>query len=687
VRCRAAAVSLLAMLALASAAAASWHSGSGAGSAYAKSRSLPAGSTPTATVSNRTVTVSWTATGGAVPVDGYVVRRFDAGGTEAAVGAGCSGIVNALSCTETGVAPGTWRYTVTPARANWRGPQSAQSPPVTVNPPSLTLNTTNFTVLRATVSGQIQAFKEEQTVTFRLDNPSTGTILEGSIAPSPVPANGTASVSVTIPSGIANGPHTVYAVGSNGDQASANITVNTGSGFFATGSYTGNSADNRAISGLGFNPQVVIVKATTAQFGIVRTDTMSGDNSKPMSSSTALGADRIQSLTSDGFTLGTNAQVNGNGVSYRWMAFRSVDGVLKTGTYTGNGTSQSPSGLGFSPDQVGVFSAGAHLPQQRYTGMTRSFSYGSDVGITNGITALDANGFSVGGSATVNTDGTVYHYVAFDETPGLVETGSYTGNATDSRNITGVGVTPAYVQVRANDTATARQAAHRPSSLTGDSSLRYDASAAAANVVQALQNDGFQVGTDASVNATGVPYHYLAVRNGTPSPGCSSPGSATVTAEADSWVDQASPNSANGGAASLLVRSQALGNRRALVDFPLPAIPAGCSLTQATLNLFAGAASAGRTIDVFKAGASWTEGGVTWSNQPATTGSAASAASATGALSWDVTSQTQAQYSGTDTGFIVRDSAESALTGVQQTYQAREGAPAAQDPSLFVAWN
>ena len=55
-----------------------------------------------------------------------------------------------------------------------------------------------------------------------------------------MPANGTASVSVTIPSGIANGSHTVYAIGSTGDQASAAINVNTGTGFFATGTYAGN---------------------------------------------------------------------------------------------------------------------------------------------------------------------------------------------------------------------------------------------------------------------------------------------------------------------------------------------------------------------------------------------------------------------------------------------------------------
>jgi hypothetical protein len=681
------ALALVASLVAAASAAAAWN-GPGAGNAYSKGETVAAGNVPSVSVSGRNATVSWTATGGPVPVTGYVIRRFEAGGTEDSVGASCSGVVTGLSCTESGVPPGNWRYTVTPARQNWRGAQSAQSTAASIGAPNLTLDTTSFSVLRATTSGQIQNFKGGQTVTFRLDHPSTGPQLTGSITPSPVPSNGTANVSLAIPSGIASGSHTVYAIGNDGDQASANISVNTGSDFFATGSYTGNAADNRAITGLGFNPQVVIVKGTNNQIGVIRTDTMSGDMSKPMTGSTALSADRVQSLDADGFTLGANAQVNANGTSYRWMAFRALDGVLRTGTYTGNGTGQSLSGLGFSPEQLGVFSAAGQSPYQRYVGMTRSFTYGSDTGITTGITSLDGNGFSLGNSTQVNNGGTEYHYVAFNDTPGAVEIDSYTGNGSDGRDLTGVGINPAYVQVRANNTATARTAVHRPSSLSGDATMFFTNTANATNHIQQLLVDGFQLGTNAAVNANGNTYHYMAVKNASPSPSCSSPGSSTLTASADAWIDQGSPTTNNGTATSLQVRSGAFNlNRRTLVEFNLPSIPAGCSLSQATLNLFSTAASTGRTIDVYRADGSWTEGGVTWNNAPATAGTAASAAAATGTVSWDVTSQTQAMYSpGPDDGFIVRDSAEGSLFP-QQTYQAREDTPDVQDPSLYVAWN
>ena len=61
---------------------------------------------------------------------------------------------------------------------------------------------------------------------YRLDDPSSGTVLTGSITPTPVPSNGTATVSVTLPAGTSNGSHTIYAVGNLGDQPGASITVN-----------------------------------------------------------------------------------------------------------------------------------------------------------------------------------------------------------------------------------------------------------------------------------------------------------------------------------------------------------------------------------------------------------------------------------------------------------------------------
>lgn len=170
----------------------------------------------------------------------------------------------------------------------------------------------------------------------------------------------------------------------------------------------------------------------------------------------------------------------------------------------------------------------------------------------------------------------------------------------------------------------------------------------------------------------------------TASTGCNQPGPVTVTAVADAEVRSDSATTNIGTAATVTVRASNLANRRMLVSFTLPTAPSTwCSATAATLRLNASSATTGRTIEVYRAAASWTEAGVTWNNQPATTGTAATAASATGWVTWTVTSQVQAMYSGSNNGFVVRDQTESGILTSDQVYGAREGA---NDPELIVAW-
>ncbi|HYH61233.1 MAG TPA: hypothetical protein VD766_05155 [Solirubrobacterales bacterium] len=213
------------VLALPALAPAAWNS-NGAGGGYAKARSVATGNTPTASVSNRSVTVSWSAAGGSVPVTGYVVKRYSTGGALQTIGSNCSGTVTGTSCTENAVPPGSWRYTVTPIRQSWQGSEGGQSTAVTVNAPALSVNPTNVISLPQVLTGSISNYVPGQTVTFRLDNQTTGEVLAGSITPSPVPTNGNATVSVTLPNTVANGAHTIFAVGSGSDVASASVTVN-----------------------------------------------------------------------------------------------------------------------------------------------------------------------------------------------------------------------------------------------------------------------------------------------------------------------------------------------------------------------------------------------------------------------------------------------------------------------------
>jgi hypothetical protein len=199
-----------------------------AGTGTVDAEALPEGDIPFAVVTGRDVSVTWdqaVLTSGN-PVQGYQLRRYPSTSTTPATMAStCTGMITALSCVETNVPPGIWRYTITPLQAGWTGLESAFGSAVTVGDPALTF-TSSTTIPAATLpvalSGTLANFLSNEPITFRLDSPS-GTVLSGSPATAGVGGNGT--ISVTIPAGTNDSPHSVFVVGSGGSVASAAITV------------------------------------------------------------------------------------------------------------------------------------------------------------------------------------------------------------------------------------------------------------------------------------------------------------------------------------------------------------------------------------------------------------------------------------------------------------------------------
>jgi hypothetical protein len=169
--------------------------------------------------------------------------------------------------------------------------------------------------------------------------------------------------------------------------------------------------------------------------------------------------------------------------------------------------------------------------------------------------------------------------------------------------------------------------------------------------------------------------------------GLSATSSQTLTAVADTGINQAAPTQNNGSAANLFVQSASgSGNRRSLVRFDLPTMPTGCTVTAATLSLYNQSPTPARVIEVSAAATSWTEDAVTWNTQPATTGTAATSITVVGAgaQSWTVTSLVQAQYSGSNNGFVLRDRTENAAVSSNQIYRSRESG--SNPPQLVITF-
>ncbi|HEX2505593.1 MAG TPA: DNRLRE domain-containing protein, partial [Gaiellaceae bacterium] len=104
-----------------------------------------------------------------------------------------------------------------------------------------------------------------------------------------------------------------------------------------------------------------------------------------------------------------------------------------------------------------------------------------------------------------------------------------------------------------------------------------------------------------------------------PAPACSTP--VILNAVADAWIDENSPSTNKGTDSILKVQSKGpRDNFRALVRFPLPPVPPGCVVDRALLRLYAASMKPDRVLQALRLVASWAENGVTWSNQPQTTG-------------------------------------------------------------------
>jgi len=313
------------------------------------------------------------------------------------------------------------------------------------------------------------------------------------------------------------------------------VAFRSGAGSFAQGTYTGNATDARSITGLGFQPDLVLVKNSTSATVNNRRSVMSGDKhfgdlASYVSDAVADVSDMIQAMESNGFQVGTGVATNESGSTMYWFAFGGVPNMSGSGTfsmaqgsYTGSGVTRSITGVGFAPDLVLVKDNAANYAVFRIrqmVGDATAYLAAATADFTGGITSLDSNGFSLGTSTIVNTNGNTYHWQAFgnaydsENSNGASDfaTGVYYGSGLALRTIADMPFQPDLVTTKRNG---ASAAAFRTSAQSGDISSFFSATAETASVVQSLSANGFQVGTNASANTSGSLYRWFAFKSGT----------------------------------------------------------------------------------------------------------------------------------------------------------------------------
>ena len=123
--------------------------------------------------------------------------------------------------------------------------------------------------------------------------------------------------------------------------------------------------------------------------------------------------------------------------------------------------------------------------------------------------------------------------------------------------------------------------------------------------------------------------------------------------------------------AAVLVETKSGADARAYVRFNLPAIPAGCQVTNARLRLYASSYKTGRTLQAWRVAAPWTEGGLNWSNQPQTAGTVVTTTSGSGYREWVVTQMVRDMYApNANNGFTIRDAVANGQ--LPQDFHSRE---------------
>lgn len=239
---------------------------------------------------------------------------------------------------------------------------------------------------------------------------------------------------------------------------------------------------------------------------------------------TTASTDSIINIWPGALYIGLEAEVNTTGKNtdlFCLSGLRTKDGCrcrAKMVTYTGDGAvTKAITGVGFQPDVVIIFRADApgvgESPFWRTKSEVglKSRRMSGDSIASDGIRSLDADGFSVGDHSNVNASGGTYNALCVkDEFPPTVQSGvfkmvSWKGNGTDNRSITGVGFQPDLVWIMADDVGvdgfSVLQIVYRTTSMVGDASRYYSSGTGLiADRIQAMQADGFQIGTNVDVN-------------------------------------------------------------------------------------------------------------------------------------------------------------------------------------------
>lgn len=186
-----------------------------------------------------------------------------------------------------------------------------------------------------------------------------------------------------------------------------------------TGTYVGDAVDNRAITGVGFKPKWIVTQGTTTQARQKMTASGDSTDTSMFFNNTASAANGIQSLDTDGFTIGTATTVNNSGTTYYYFCITGDN--VTSGTYTGDGVdNRDILGLPFIPQWVIIKrdDSAQSFMKSKESSSNASAMNSNTAPTSNVIQGREFRAFEIGTAVQANNSGSTYWYVSIGQTGG-----------------------------------------------------------------------------------------------------------------------------------------------------------------------------------------------------------------------------------------------------------------------------
>ena len=259
----------------------------------------------------------------------------------------------------------------------------------------------------------------------------------------------------------------------------AYTTINKSGDYFNTKLISGNGG-TQSLTGVGFKPDFTWIKSRSRVDPHSITDIVRGVASQldsSLNSAPTTHSDAITSFNSDGFSLGSQADVNRSGTtfaSWNWLAGGSqgssnTDGSINTtytsvnttagfsiSQYTGTGSNATVGhGLGVAPKMIivkcisqtdawGVYHSSVGAGKYLKLNETSAESTATTVFPTAQTSSI----FYLGDSGLVNGSGRTYIAYCFADVTGYSKFGSYVGNGSNDGTFVYTGFKPAFLMIK-----------------------------------------------------------------------------------------------------------------------------------------------------------------------------------------------------------------------------------------------